>query len=663
MPRHFPNVEGSIMIVRPACLRILAAVGTVSVLAVTALAQAPVYYLRDLPGLGSTGNPQDNPIAINDAGQVTGSAMTAAGVVHAYIWDADGGIKDLGTLGFDTYPTAMNASAVVVGSSTTHFPSYYAFVWDATNGLVDLGTLPSGLASTASAINDAGMIAGNAYVPGFFGGWDPRAVVWNSSHSIGELGLLPGGTYSYANALNEAGQVVGDASVPTGPSSVASHAFAWDATTGMRDLGTLGGPYSGALYVNDAGRIVGNSQNAVGYNHAVVWDAAGIHDLGTLGGNESWATAMNADGQVVGYSQWTTYYAYASSYHAFLWDPSTGMHDLGTFGSESSASAINDGGQVVGTATLANGQPHAFVWDAAFGMQALVVSGASSSAATSINNEGDVVGWQDVAGRRIGFISTTDAPDAVSVSAGPDRQVTSGPLGDYTIELHGEVLSGHPTSFEWSSNGQVIGTTQDMSVTRGVGSYSFTFTAIEGGFGTNRGSDSVTVEVWLPGSISTTGPPGPQGVRGEPGPQGIAGPEGPAGPQGPPGVPGTPGAAGPQGPAGPVGPPGRDGQNGRDGRDGRDGTSILSVPEPPGANCPAGGTKLVRVLSDGTVAGQASYACNGLSGQAPAGVLVFVPAGSPAPNGSTFVGTFDLTPSNGPRGRPMMVQVDVYRKN
>ena len=35
----------------------------------------------------------------------------------------------------------------------------------------------------------------------------------------------------------------------------------------------------------------------------------------------------------------------------------------------------------------------------------------------------------------------------------------------------------------------------------------------------------------------------------------------------------------------------------------------------------------------------------------------------PAPAGYTFVGTFDLAPSGAPRGRPMMMAVDVYRRN
>ena len=44
------------------------------------------------------------------------------------------------------------------------------------------------------------------------------------------------------------------------------------------------------------------------------------------------------------------------------------------------------------------------------------------------------------------------------------------------------------------------------------------------------------------------------------------------------------------------------------------------------------------------------------------GSLLMLPAGSSAPAGYTFIGTFDLAPS-GSRGRPAMMPVDIYRRN
>lgn len=45
------------------------------------------------------------------------------------------------------------------------------------------------------------------------------------------------------------------------------------------------------------------------------------------------------------------------------------------------------------------------------------------------------------------------------------------------------------------------------------------------------------------------------------------------------------------------------------------------------------------------------------------GSLLMLPAGSSAPPGYTFIGTFDFAPSNGSRGRPEMMPVDMYRRN
>jgi probable HAF family extracellular repeat protein len=84
-----------------------------------------------------------------------------------------------------------------------------------------------------------------------------------------------------------------------------------------------------------------------------------ITDLGTLPGYEaSHAEDINAVGQVVGY----TYDLDTHSIRAFLWDESAGMIDLGTLGGASSqATAINDLGQVAGTASAPTGPQHIFL--------------------------------------------------------------------------------------------------------------------------------------------------------------------------------------------------------------------------------------------------------------------------------------------------------------
>jgi probable HAF family extracellular repeat protein len=97
--------------------------------------------------------------------------------------------------------------------------------------------------------------------------------------------------------------------------------------------------------VNEGGQVVGGADTASGERHAFLWDpATGMTDLGTLGGNESFSDCVNERGQVAGVADTAS-----GERHAFLWDPVSGMTDLGTLGGDvTSVSGPNDSGQVAG---------------------------------------------------------------------------------------------------------------------------------------------------------------------------------------------------------------------------------------------------------------------------------------------------------------------------
>lgn len=129
---------------------------------------------------------------------------------------------------------------------------------------------------------------------------------------------------------------------------------------------------------------------------AAMAGAPTITDLGTLpGGIMSLAGGMNALGQIAGTADTNS----GADFRAFLWDPATGMQNLGTLGGESRGHAVSAAGQVVGAARNAQGRRHAFLWEAASGMSDLAtLPGGSVSAAYGVNGSGQVVGESSVAG-------------------------------------------------------------------------------------------------------------------------------------------------------------------------------------------------------------------------------------------------------------------------
>ena len=200
------------------------------------------------------------------------------------------------------------------------------------------------------AINESGLILGNE---------NGHAAVWDHG-AVTDLGTL-GGPQSYAVALNNSGLAVGystTAAATTCPFSSVDpncHAFLWDGTT-MQDLGTLGGTFSAAAAISANGYVVGWSTIATGEYHAFFWDGA-MHDLGTLGGQNSSAFDVNGSGHVVGYAQ-----AADGSSHAFEWD-GTVMTDLGGLGGTGSlARFIGQSGLIAGTSDNVMGSNRSVVW-------------------------------------------------------------------------------------------------------------------------------------------------------------------------------------------------------------------------------------------------------------------------------------------------------------
>jgi len=117
------------------------------------------------------------------------------------------------------------------------------------------------------------------------------------------------------------------------------------------------------LDINEKGQIVGTSDNGADdqWSHAFLWQSTtGMLDLGTWGGsNYGAAIAINSQSQVVGWG-----YTPDGWWRSFLWQSGTGMTDLGMLpnGISSMPIAINDEGQIVGANLVATGDWHAVLW-------------------------------------------------------------------------------------------------------------------------------------------------------------------------------------------------------------------------------------------------------------------------------------------------------------
>ncbi|MEH2178797.1 DUF3466 family protein [Nostoc sp.] len=336
-------------------------------------------------------------------GEVTIPQQAAAGELYS--------ITNLGSLnptatGFDAYSPGygINNAGQVVGSSilsSTDVFRSHAFR-TAPNSAInpttdDLGTL-GGNSSTGYAINDFGQVVGesNKSVYG-----SDYAFLWSDATGMQNLGTL-GGESSVANAINNLGQVVGSAETKEGE----FHAFFYSGSGVLQDLTTVGG-LSSANDINDSGQIVGSKQIQLGQNHPFLYSSSGaLQDLGTLGGEEGVASAINNFGQVVGSADTGATFepddpkeCPCNVSHAFFYSGSGTLQDLGTLGGPNSdATDINDFGQVVGNAGYIKGSkvtaPFLYSNGKISNLNDLIPanSGWVLENADGINNSGQIVG-------------------------------------------------------------------------------------------------------------------------------------------------------------------------------------------------------------------------------------------------------------------------------
>ena len=284
---------------------------------------------------------------------------------------------------------------------------------------------PAGASSiSATSINDSRQVTG--YSSQYGGGVNafitaPITDVFNSDlyasdpfhqstnlfyRGVIDLGTL-GGASSQAWEINNNGQVVGTSN-PAGPP--ATHAFVNDVTTNaLIDISTSGANGFGGI--NDSGQVTG-TVSSTGANNSRATRSITYYPTAT-------ATAINNNGQMTGQVSMIG----TGRNHAFIWDPLTGMTDIGVLDTythsvnrSSNGRAINSQGQVVGNSEIRVYDPgtlrvrvhqQAFLWDSTNGMIDLGwvwLGSPRNTFATDINDHGQIVGYAETLGGIKGFL-------------------------------------------------------------------------------------------------------------------------------------------------------------------------------------------------------------------------------------------------------------------
>lgn len=327
----------------------------------TARLLAPQFVLSDL---GSPGPGDIGAVAMSAQGQLAATAQTDNGdVSYAYIVTptSDQPLRSLPRYAY-CRANAINSAGLVAASSYNRCEHNHAFVWEP-GGHVRLRGWRGFIYSKALAINDLDQVAGYVQSGRYFHGERvSRAALWTADRDRAraqDLGTL-GGPYSAAMALNNLGQVVGKADTQTPHQT---HAFLWQSGA-ITDLGALpDGMNSEATAINDQGDVVGCSQTA-DLNHAFLWHDGQMVDLGTLpGAGASLANSINDFGEIVGQAVQPDDARAAS--HAVLW-ASGRTYDLNSLVKMpagwvlETATTVTNSGQIAGIG-LYHGKPRMFV--------------------------------------------------------------------------------------------------------------------------------------------------------------------------------------------------------------------------------------------------------------------------------------------------------------
>jgi probable HAF family extracellular repeat protein len=190
---------------------------------------------RVLSPLVSKGDTVANAFTINDHGQAVGNsglcsttglppfAVSSSTASHAVLWESDGSVHDLGSLGgaVNGASSINNQGEVVGGAQSPADGTIHAFLWTKRTGMLDYGAFPGAVATVVGCChtnNDRGEIVGFSVEPAnpYFG----RALIWQGPlpKDLNDFVEDPG-TFVHltgAFSINDAGEIVCQGVTSTG---------------------------------------------------------------------------------------------------------------------------------------------------------------------------------------------------------------------------------------------------------------------------------------------------------------------------------------------------------------------------------------------------------------------------------------------------------------
>ncbi len=253
-----------------------------------------------------------------------------------------------------SYVQAVSSNGLIAGRITTACgPGFSPALWNQQRQLITLPALPGTCGGNARGVNTAGVVIGSVYT-GSSLTVDVQWVPSGGSYQAQQLPRLPDGTVAGAWDINEGGSIVG-----------VNTASFWSASTGWQILPRSSGATSchSEISLNDANAIVGSCTIA-GEQKAVYWASPTSTPVllpVATGGTRASAWDINNSGVIVGY---TSFGAHQSINRATRWTPSGGswtVELLSDQGTGSNALAVNEAGQIAGTAFIHVNRPA--VWD------------------------------------------------------------------------------------------------------------------------------------------------------------------------------------------------------------------------------------------------------------------------------------------------------------